>query len=339
MPLPTDNPREPFSTSGQLQRDGLRPNGLRPDGLRLGTRRSPLAVAQAQEARATLAAALGWHVDAIEIVPVTASGDRIQDRPLADIGGKALWTKELDAWLLAGEIDLAVHSAKDVETLRPEGLTIAAVLPREDVRDCLVGAASIAALPQGARVGTSAPRRAAQLLHARPDCTILPFRGNVGTRLARLAADEADATLLAVAGLNRLGQHGVGHPLEATAWLPAPGQGAIVIEARTNDSATCAALARIDHAESRASLMAERALLAALGGNCHSPVAVLCTVAGLELTMRAALFSPDGAERIAATAHFPVGDAVGPAALAERLLAEAPAAIADHFAGPGLYSA
>ena len=335
MPQPQDNPRETCSTRDQSQ-----PGDTRQNSLRLGTRRSPLAMAQAHEARARLAAALGWDEAAIEIVPVTASGDRIQDRPLAEIGGKALWTKELDAWLLSGEIDFAVHSAKDVETLRPEGLTIAAVLPREDVRDCLVGAASIAALPQSARVGTSAPRRAAQLLHARPDCTIVPFRGNVATRLARLAADEADATLLALAGLNRLARigecsHGVGHPLDAGHWLPAPGQGAIAIEARTNDAVTCAALARIDHAASRATLMAERALLAALGGNCHSPIAVLSTVDGTRITMEAALFSPDGAERIAATAHFPVGDAAGPAALAERLLAEAPAAIAAHFSGPG----
>ena len=137
-----------------------------------------------------------------------------------------------------------------------------------------------------------------------------------------------------MAGLNRLGEHGVGHPLEAAHWLPAPGQGAIAIEARANDAATCAALARIDHAASRATLMAERALLAALGGNCHSPIAMLSSVNGVQISMEAALYSPDGAERIAATSHFPVGDAAGPAALAERLLAEAPAAIADHFSGP-----
>ncbi len=337
MPQTPDNTREPFPTSAKLRRDGPSLHRPRFEGLRLGTRRSPLAMAQAHEARSRLAAALGWDEKAIEIVAVTASGDRIQDRPLAEIGGKALWTKELDAWLLSGEIDFAVHSAKDVETLRPAGLAIAAVLERQDVRDCLVGAASIAALPQGARVGTSAPRRAAQLLHARPDCCIVPFRGNVATRLARLAADEADATLLAMAGLNRLGQHGVGHPLDAEHWLPAPGQGAIAIEARADDTTTCAALARIDHATSRATLMAERALLAALGGNCHSPIAVLSAVSGTTITMEAALFSPDGAERIAAVAHFPVGDAKGPADLAERLLAEAPAAITDHFTGPGTH--
>ena len=243
--------------------------------LRLGTRRSPLAMAQAEEAKARLIAAHGWGEEAVEIVPVTASGDKIQDRPLAEIGGKALWTKELDVWLHTGEIDFAVHSAKDVETERPDWLCFAAVLPREDLRDCLIGAASVAALPQGARVGTSAPRRAAQILNARPDCVIVPFRGNVATRLARLAADEADATLLAMAGLNRLGQHGLGHPLAAETWLPAPGQGAILIESRADDAETRSLLASIDHAPSRAALLAERALLAALGGNCHSAIAAL----------------------------------------------------------------
>jgi hydroxymethylbilane synthase len=264
---------------------------------------------------------------------VTASGDRIQDRPLAEIGGKALWTKELDAWLLDGEIDFAVHSLKDVETLRPAELVIAAILPREDVRDVLVGAASVAALPQGARVGTSAPRRAAQMLNARPDLVIVPFRGNVATRLARLAAGEAEATLLAAAGLNRLGESGVGHPLAADDWLPAPGQGAIAIECRADDAPTRALLAAIDDAPSRAAVMAERALLAALGGNCHSPIAVLTDVSGGMLTMRAALFSPDGAERVDGTACFADGDLAGPSALAADLLARAVPAIAAHFRG------
>ena len=301
---------------------------------RLGTRRSPLALAQAEEARARLIAAHGLAEGDIELVPVTASGDRIQDRPLAEIGGKALWTKELDAWLLAGEIDFAVHSLKDVETLRPAEIAIAAVLPREDVRDVLVGAASIAALPQGARVGTSAPRRAAQLLHARPDCRVVPFRGNVATRLARLAAGEADATLLAMAGLNRLGETGTGHPLPAAEWLPAPAQGAIAIECRGSDAETRSLLAAIDHAPSRAAVMAERALLAALGGNCHSPIAVLTTAEGGVLTLRAALFSPDGAERCDGKICFVPGDADGPARLAAHLLARAAASIAVHFSGP-----
>lgn len=301
--------------------------------LRLGTRNSPLAMAQAEEARARLIHAHGWSGDAVTIVPVTASGDRIQDRPLAEIGGKALWTKELDAWLMAGEIDLAVHSAKDIETLRPPEIAIAAVLPREDARDVLIGAASLAALPQGARVGTSAPRRAAQLLHARPDCSVVMLRGNVGTRLARLAAGEADATFLALAGLNRLGETGVGHPLPADEWLPAPGQGAIAIECRAGDAATRALLAPVDHGPTRDALMAERALLRALGGTCHSPIAALTTRDGDALVLRAALFSPDGAERVSGEARFAPGDADAPARLAADLLARAPAAITAHFAG------
>lgn len=302
--------------------------------LKLGTRRSPLALAQAEEARARLIAAHGWGESAVELVPVTASGDRIQDRPLAEIGGKALWTKELDAWLLAGEIDFAVHSAKDVETIRPEGIAIAAILPREDVRDVLVGAASIRALPQGAVVGTSAPRRAAQLLHARPDLRVVSFRGNVATRLAKLAAGEADATLLARAGLNRLGESGTGHPLEPHEWLPAPGQGAIAIECRADDAATRSLLAAIDHAPSRHAVLAERALLAGLGGNCHSPIAVLTEADGPQLVMRAAIFSPDGAEKVERTARFTPGDSAAPAALAAQLLADAPEVVRVHFSGP-----
>jgi len=198
--------------------------------LKLGTRRSPLAMAQAEEAKARLCAAHGWAPEAIELVPVVASGDKVQDRPLADIGGKALWTRELDEWLHEGRIDAAVHSLKDVETVRPETLALAAILPRADKRDVLVGAASLAALPESATIGTSAPRRAAQLLHARPDCRVVTFRGNVATRLAKLAAGEADATFLAAAGLQRLGESGVGHALDPVDWLPAPAQGAIASE-------------------------------------------------------------------------------------------------------------
>ena len=300
--------------------------------LRLGTRNSPLAMAQAEEARDRLIAAHPGLT--IEIVPVTASGDKIQDRPLAEIGGKALWTKELDQWLLDGEIDFAVHSSKDVETLRPAQIAIAAILPREDVRDVLVGAASIRALPQGAVVGTSAPRRAAQLLHARPDLRVVSFRGNVATRLAKLAAGEADATLLARAGLNRLGESGTGHPLEPHEWLPAPGQGAIAIECRADDAATRSLLAAIDHAPSRHAVLAERALLAGLGGNCHSPIAVLTEADGQQLVMRAAIFSPDGAEKVERTACFTPGDSAAPAALAAQLLADAPEVVRVHFSGP-----
>jgi hydroxymethylbilane synthase len=300
--------------------------------LKLGTRASPLAMAQAHEARDRLCAAHpGLEV---EIVPVTASGDKVLDRPLADIGGKALWTKELDAWLLAGEIDFAVHSLKDVETIRPIAIAIAAILPREDVRDVLVGVESLSALPPGARIGTSAPRRAAQALHARPDCQVVGIRGNVQTRLAKLEAGEADATLLAMAGLNRLGMAHYGTPLDPEVWLPAPGQGAIAIEARTADESTRALLSAIDHAPSHRAVIAERALLAALGGNCHSPIAVLTSQDGGNLTMKAALLSPDGAERVDATATFAAADLDGPARLAAQLLAQASPAIAAHFDPP-----
>ena len=291
-------------------------------------------MAQAVEARARLCAAHGWPESAVELVPVVASGDKVLDRPLAEIGGKALWTKELDAWLGEGRIDAAVHSMKDVETLRPDTLAIAAVLPRADVRDVLVGAASVADLPRGARVGTSAPRRAAQVLHARPDCTIVPFRGNVATRLAKLKAGEADATLLAAAGLGRLGESAVGTPLDCDAWLPAPAQGAIGIESRADDTRTQKLLAAIDDHASHVQIMAERALLAALGGTCHSPIAMLSSLEGDRLTLRAALFSPDGAERVESSATFALADHGAPAALACDLLGRASPAITAHFDGP-----
>jgi hydroxymethylbilane synthase len=301
--------------------------------LRLGTRRSPLAMAQAEEARARLCAAHGLSADAVALVPVLASGDKVQDRPLAEIGGKALWTRELDQWLGEGRIDAAVHSLKDVETVRPESLALAAILPRADKRDVLLGAVSLAALPQGATIGTSAPRRAAQALHARPDCKVVTFRGNVATRMARLAAGEADATFLAAAGLARLGETGAGHPLDPVEWLPAPAQGAIAVECRAADDRVRELIAAIDHAPSRAEVTAERALLAALGGSCHSPVAVVCDLEGAMLAMRAALFSPDGAERVDGAATFAAGDEAGPARLAADLLARASPGIAAHFSG------
>ena len=299
--------------------------------LRLGTRNSPLAMAQAYETRARLCAAHGWSEEAIAIVPVLASGDKVLDRPLSEIGGKALWTKELDQWLGEGLIDLSVHSAKDVETIRPAVFHFPAFLPRADRRDCLVGAASIATIPEGAVIGTSAPRRAAQLLNLRPDCKVVTFRGNVATRLAKLQAGEADVTFLAAAGLERLDQSALGVPLDEDEWIPAAAQGVIAIECRAGDAETTALLAAIDHAPTRAELEAERALLAALGGTCHSPVAVLCVGEAGELAMRAALFSPDGAERIEGTARFACGDHGPVSALAADLLTRASPAIAAHF--------
>lgn len=301
--------------------------------LRLGTRQSPLAVAQAEETRRRLCAAHGWDEDAVELVKVRASGDKIQDRPLADIGGKALWTRELDIWLAEGKIDAAVHSMKDVETIRPDRLTIAAILPRADVRDVLIGAASVNAIPRGARIGTSAPRRAAQMLYHRPDCTIVFFRGNVATRLAKLAVGEADVTLLAAAGLERLGQTGTGTPLPADEWLPAPAQGAIGIECNTADAETCRLIGAINDPASQHTVMAERALLAALGGTCHSPIAVLTAIDGDQINMRASLFSSDGLERVDGTMRFAAEDLDAAADLGRDLLDRASPAIRTLFTG------
>jgi len=302
--------------------------------LKLGTRRSPLALAQAEEARARLCAAHSWDSNAVELVPVEASGDKVQDRPLAEIGGKALWTKELDAWLAAGEIDASVHSLKDVETIRPDMFELIAILPRADKRDRLIGAASIEDLPKGAVVGTSAPRRAAQVLCKRPDCRVVTFRGNVATRLAKLEAGEADATFLAAAGLSRLGQDDVGTPLDPADWLPAPAQGAIAIECRAGDERARELLSVLNHAPSQAEVMAERALLLALGGGCHSPIAVRCDYADGQLTMHAALFSPAGQERVDGEATFAADDVDAPTRLAAELLGKATSGITAVFDGP-----
>lgn len=290
-------------------------------------------MAQADEARRRLCEAHGWTEQAIELVPVLASGDKVLDRPLAEIGGKALWTKELDGWLHAGAIDVSVHSLKDVETVRPDWLTIAAVLPRADKRDVLVGARSLADMPHGAVVGTSAPRRAAQMLYQRPDVRVVTFRGNVATRLRKLAGGEADVTLLAAAGLERLGQSHAGTPLDAVTWLPAPSQGAIGLECRSDDSRVRDLLAPLDHAPSRAEVSVERGLLASLQGTCHSPVAMLASAGGDGVHVRVAIFSPDGRERVDSETTLAAGDTVALAALAADLLSRASPAIRAVFGG------
>ena len=239
--------------------------------VRLGTRGSPLALVQAGMVRRALEA-LGVMV---EIVTVRTTGDRVQDRALAEIGGKALWTKELDRALLTGEVDACVHSMKDVETLRPRAIALAAMLPRADVRDRLVGAASIAALKPGAVIGTSSPRRAAQLRRLRPDLRPVLFRGNVDTRLAKLAAGEVDATLLAAAGLDRLGRSDVGTAVPIDEMLPAPAQGAVGIEVRADDAATAALIAAIDHAPTSRCVAAERGVPG--GAHRRLPFARRCT--------------------------------------------------------------
>ena len=299
----------------------------------IGSRGSPLALAQARMAAAALEAAHGWEPGSVEILAIKTSGDRIQDRPLAEVGGKALWTKELDVALLGGETHCSVHSMKDVESERPGSLRIAAMLPRADVRDRLIGAASIAALPLGARVGTSSPRRAAQLKRLRPDLEILSIRGNVDTRLAKCAGGEVDATLLAAAGLDRLNRGDVGTAVELHEMLPAPAQGAIGIECRADDATTAELLKPINHADTCQAVLAERAYCRALGGTCHSPVAALARIEAGEVAFSCELLSEDGSKRLAETARFAVGDLDGPAELARQMLAVAHPSIRRLFEG------
>ncbi|MES2904125.1 MAG: hydroxymethylbilane synthase [Pseudomonadota bacterium] len=266
--------------------------------LTLGTRGSPLAVAQANKVAAALETAHGWAAGSVVIRTIRTSGDRIQDRPLADVGGKALWTKELDRALLDGETDLSVHSMKDVESDRPDTLVIAAMLERADGRDRLIGVGSIEGLKPGALVATSSPRRAAQLLALRPDLHIEPIRGNVQTRLDKIARGEADATMLAAAGLDRLGIE-EGSPVPVDVMLPAPGQAAIGIECRSDDAEMRDLLVAINHEDTCRAVQIERAFTRALGGSCHSPVAALAEVTPDGVRLRAEILSGDGAERIA----------------------------------------
>ena len=269
--------------------------------LRLGTRGSPLALKQAEETRDRLAAA--WPElalpGAIELVVIRTSGDRVQDRPLAELGGKGLFVKEIEEALLDDRIDVAVHSLKDLPTWLPDGLALAAALPRADVRDALVtldGLPDITALPAGAVVGTCSLRRQAQLLMRRPDLRVVTLRGNVGTRLARLAEGACRATLLAMAGLERLGLADKGRPLPAEHLLPAVAQGAIGLEVRAGDDATRALLAAVGDAATWRRVSAERACLAALRGSCTTPVAVLADELGSGLRLRALLVLPDGSQ-------------------------------------------
>ncbi|WP_340314790.1 hydroxymethylbilane synthase [Rhizorhabdus argentea] len=299
--------------------------------LRLGTRGSPLALTQARMVIAALRSAHGWSEEAIEIVTIKTSGDRIQDRPLAEVGGKALWTKELDRALTDGDIDFAVHSMKDVETIRPAEIVIGAMLPRADVRDRLIGVDSLAALPGGARVGTSSPRRSAQVRRARPDAEIVLFRGNVDTRLAKLAAGEAEATLLAGAGLDRLGRHEIGRPIAIDEMLPAPAQGAVGIETLAGSNEIRALLDCIDDGTTNACVTAERALLAALGADCRSPVAALAVRSGAGLHLRAEILTEDGSEcRSGEALLLRTADA---ATLAHRLLESASPRLRALFTG------
>lgn len=299
--------------------------------LKLGTRGSPLALAQARKVASALETAQRWHDGYVEIVPITTTGDKVQDRPLAELGGKALWTKELDRALLDGEVHFCVHSMKDVESVRPKEIHIAAVRPRGDVRDRLIGAETIDQLKKGAVVGTSSKRRAAQLLSIRPDLKIVPMRGNVETRLKKVEEGEVDATLLAAAGLKRLGiVAGTAIPTEIL--LPAPGQAVIGIECRTNDTMTQSVLTTISNQITYDCVMAERAFTRALGATCASPVAAFCVLEDGDLRMRAQLFSEDGKDKVEDRAVFDCGDLGTPEKLAREMLAKAPESIRRLFA-------
>ena len=299
--------------------------------LKLGTRGSPLALVQANMVRDALCTAHGWGIGAIEIVPIKTTGDRVQDVALAEIGGKALWTKELDRALLSGEVDFAVHSMKDVETVRPVEIAIAAMLPRADVRDRLIGAPSIASLRQGAVIGTSSPRRVAQLKRMRPDFETVLFRGNVDTRLAKVAAGEVDASMLAAAGLDRLGRPDVGVGIETDVMLPAPAQGAVGIEARAGDATILGWLAAIDHEATHLCVLVERALLAALVADCHSPVAALAVIEDGTVFIRAELFAEDGSAHVTGEMRGAVDDGTLSERLAANLLARAPESVRRLF--------
>ena len=280
--------------------------------LKIGTRGSPLALAQAHETRRLLAAAHGCEDSRFEIVVIKTSGDIIQDRALSEAGGKGLFTKEIDAAMLKGDIDIAVHSSKDLPTLLPEGIVVAGYLPREDVRDALISAKSttVQGLPQGGSLGTASLRRQAQVKRLRPDLQVSLLRGNVETRLGKAERGEIDATLLAFAGLKRLGlAHRATALLAIDEFLPAVGQGAIGITARTLDGAAQAALAPILHAETGQALAAERAFLAVLDGSCRTPIAGHARVAAGQIQFRGLVLRADGSEVFETEARGAVGDA------------------------------
>ncbi|MGB6539923.1 MAG: hydroxymethylbilane synthase [Xanthobacteraceae bacterium] len=265
--------------------------------LRIGSRGSPLALAQANEVKNRLVAAAGLDTARIEITPIRTTGDAIQDRPLAEAGGKGLFTKEIEQALIAGTIDMAVHSAKDMPTVLPAGLVLAGFLPREDARDAFISrkAESLRGLPHGASVGTASVRRQAMVKRLRADLKVVTLRGNVETRLRKLDAGAADATLLAVAGLKRLGLLSAATAiLEIDEFLPAVGQGAIAIETRADDAATRALVATIDDPDTATALIAERAFLGVLDGSCRTPIGGHATVSGGTLRFRGMIVKPDG---------------------------------------------
>ena len=284
--------------------------------IRIGTRGSPLALAQAEEVRRRLRAAHpGLAPDQVVLEIIRTSGDKILNRPLAEIGGKGVFTKEIEEALLEGSIDLAVHSMKDMQTVLPDGLAVPCLLPREDPRDAFISpkAQKLTELPEGAVVGSASVRRKAQILNLRSDLQVVTFRGNVDTRLRKLAEGQVDATLLAVAGLSRLGKlDRITSVMEPSLMLPAVGQGAIGIECRADDARTHALLTPLNDAGTRTCVGAERALLAALDGSCRTPIAALAEldVSG-GLSLRAQILTPDGSRVFETTRAGSASEAEG----------------------------
>ncbi len=304
--------------------------------LKIGTRGSPLALAQAHETRDRLAAAFDLPDDAFQIVVIKTTGDNRAlidaDKPLKELGGKGLFTKEIEEALLSGGIDIAVHSMKDMPVEQPGGLILDCYLPREDTRDAFVSLehASLADLPQGAVVGTSSLRRRAQLKARRPDLTVVEFRGNVQTRMEKLANGVADATFLAMAGLRRLGMVGVSRGgISPDDMLPAVAQGAIGIERRQDDTRVAGMLAAIHHDKTGLRLAAERAFLAGLDGSCETPIAGLAELDGEMLRLRGEILRPDGSEVLTDEVIVPVAEGA-------KAGAEMAARLRDR-AGPGFF--
>jgi len=280
--------------------------------LRIGTRGSPLALAQAYETRARLVAAFDLPHEAFEIVVIKTTGDKVLDRPLKEVGGKGLFTREIEEDLLSGAIDIAVHSMKDMPVLQPEGLLLDCYLPREDVRDAFVSLEfdSLDALPAGTKVGSSSLRRRAQLTARRPDLEVVEFRGNVQTRMKKLEDGVAGATFLAQAGLNRLGMADVARSaISPEDMLPAVAQGAIGIERRANDPRTAEMLAAIHDRDTGIRLAAERAFLAGLDGSCETPIAGLAEIDGPMLRLRGEILRPDGSEVLSEDRSAPIAEA------------------------------
>ena len=295
--------------------------------LKIGTRGSPLALAQAVETRARLMRAWDWPDKAFEVVAIQTSGDRIQDRPLRLVGGKGLFTREIEDQLLEGQIDIAVHSMKDMPTAQPEGLILDTFLPREDMRDAFVSqsANSIGSLTEGARVGTSSLRRRAQLMLVRPDLDVVEFRGNVQTRLKKLTNGLASATFLAMAGLNRLNMaHVATVAIEPEQMLPALAQGVIGIERRSNDTKIATLLEPLHDVSTGLQLSCERAFLAALDGSCETPIAGLAEIDGSNLFLRGEVLRPDGSEKLSGQRRGPIANGAEMGRdLAEDLLSQA----------------